>query len=233
MAATRACQASYSGTLLRPASRQAERTSSGISNGACGQPRYWRAASVSSLKSRPPWAARAALDPRDAPPDGGACRRSSTGAGPPWPRRSRRTPPPRRARRPPGRASCWRGTGRPCRRTDARSMSPSSVMRLSSHRKMSLPRPQVPGQRDHLLADALLQAAVADQRVGAVIDDAGAEPLVQEGFGHEPCRRRWRCPGRAGRSSTSMPQAGSYSGCPSQWEPRTRKRLISSRLIFS
>lgn len=31
---------------------------------------------------------------------------------------------------------------------------------------------------------------------------------------------------------TSMPQAWSISGCPAQCEPSTRKRLISSRLIF-
>ena len=47
-----------------------------------------------------------------------------------------------------------------------------------------LAQAQVPGQRDHLLADALLQAAVADEGVGAVVDDAGAEARVQVGLGH-------------------------------------------------
>ncbi len=41
---------------------------------------------------------------------------------------------------------------------------------------------QVSGERDHLVAEALHQAAVADQRVGPVTDDAVAELLVQHRF---------------------------------------------------
>ncbi len=38
---------------------------------------------------------------------------------------------------------------------------------------------QVPGERDHLVAETFHQAAVADQRVGPVVDDVVAELLVQ------------------------------------------------------
>ena len=41
----------------------------------------------------------------------------------------------------------------------------------------------MPGERDDFLSDALLQAAVADQGVGVMIDDLRPEPLVQKGFG--------------------------------------------------
>ena len=50
---------------------------------------------------------------------------------------------------------------------------------------------QMPRQRDHLLPDALLQAAVADQSVGVMIDDLRPEPLAQESLGD-------RHPGRVG-----------------------------------
>jgi hypothetical protein len=46
-----------------------------------------------------------------------------------------------------------------------------------------LAQAQVPCQRDHLLADPLLQAAVADERIGAVVDDIGAEARAQVRLG--------------------------------------------------
>ena len=70
-----------------------------------------------------------------------------------------------------------------------------------------LAQAQVPGQRDHLLADALLQAAVADEGVGAVVDHAAHRSARSGRPRPPPCRRRWRCPGRAGR-----------------WSPRCRRR---------
>ena len=42
---------------------------------------------------------------------------------------------------------------------------------------------QVAGERNHLLANALLQATVAHQRVGVVINDVGTEHPVQERLG--------------------------------------------------
>ena len=75
-----------------------------------------------------------------------------------------------------------------------------------------LAQAQVPGQRDHLLADALLQAAVADERVGAVVDHAGAEARVRGRPRPPPCRRRSRCPGPAARSSPRCPRRGRIPG---------------------
>jgi len=49
--------------------------------------------------------------------------------------------------------------------------------------KDELAQAQMSGERDHLLANAFLQAAVADQRVGVMIDDLRPEPFVEEGFG--------------------------------------------------
>ena len=47
-----------------------------------------------------------------------------------------------------------------------------------------LAQPQVPGQRNHLLTDPLLQATVADEGVGVMVDDSGTEACVQVGLGH-------------------------------------------------
>ena len=73
----------------------------------------------------------------------------------------------------------------------AMSIAPSSVIRLSSQRKMSLPRRRCPASEITSCADTLLQAAVADQSVGAVIDDRRSEPFAQESLGD-------RHPGRVG-----------------------------------
>ena len=51
------------------------------------------------------------------------------------------------------------------------------------------PQPQVSGQRDDLVADALHQAAVADQRVGVVVHDVVAEFGVEHGLGHSHAGR--------------------------------------------
>ncbi len=47
-----------------------------------------------------------------------------------------------------------------------------------------LAEPEMAGQRDHLVPDAFLQAAVTDQRVGMVVDELRAQPLAEEGLGH-------------------------------------------------
>ena len=52
-----------------------------------------------------------------------------------------------------------------------------------------LAQPQVSGQRDHFLADAFLQAAVADEGIGVVVDQAVAEAGVQIGLGHRHAER--------------------------------------------
>ena len=44
-------------------------------------------------------------------------------------------------------------------------------------------QPQVPGQRDHLLPDTLLQAAITDQGVGGVVHQVRPQPPVQERLG--------------------------------------------------
>ncbi len=45
------------------------------------------------------------------------------------------------------------------------------------------------GQRDHFLANALLQAAVAHERVGVVVDQRTTEACGQIGFGHRHAER--------------------------------------------
>ena len=83
------------------------------------------------------------------------------------------------------------------------------------------------GQRDHLLADALLQAAVADEGVGAVVDEAVAEARVQEGLGHRHADGIGDALAeRAGGDLDA--RGGSRSGWPSQREPNSRKLLICS-----
>ena len=52
-----------------------------------------------------------------------------------------------------------------------------------------LAQPQVPGERDHLLADAFLQAAVADEGVGVVVDQAGAEAGIEVCLGDRHAER--------------------------------------------
>lgn len=47
-----------------------------------------------------------------------------------------------------------------------------------------LSQAQMAGQRDHLVGDAFLQAAVADQGIGAVIHQIGAEGRREPGLGH-------------------------------------------------
>ena len=48
---------------------------------------------------------------------------------------------------------------------------------------------QVPGQRDDLLPDAFLEAAVPDEGVGVMIDEVPSEPFAQERFGECHSRR--------------------------------------------
>jgi hypothetical protein len=79
------------------------------------------------------------------------------------------------------------------------------------------------GQRDRFLADAFLQAAVADEGVGVVVDHARAETRAQPRLGHRHAQRVGDA--LAERPVvTSMPEAGSISGWPSQREPKSRKR---------
>ena len=60
---------------------------------------------------------------------------------------------------------------------------PSSVIWLSSQSSTSRPQPQVARQRNHLLPDAFLQAAIADEGIGEMIDQPGAEAGALRGFG--------------------------------------------------
>jgi hypothetical protein len=69
-------------------------------------------------------------------------------------------------------------------------------MPLASYSTIRRPQPQVAGQRDDLVADALHQAAVADQGVGVVVDDVVAELGVEHGLGH----------GHAGRVGDALAQ---------------------------
>ena len=100
-----------------------------------------------------------------------------------------------------------------------------------------MPQPQVPGERDHLVADALHQAAVADQRVGVVVDDVVAELGVEHRLGHrhadgvgDPLAER------AGGDLDAV--AGSYSGWPGVCEPSSpegadlldRERLVAGEV---
>ncbi len=96
-----------------------------------------------------------------------------------------------------------------------------------------LAQPQVTRERDHLLADPLLQAAVADEGVGGVVDQARAEARIQVGLRNRHAERIRDALARAGPVVTSMPLAGSNSGCPSQCEPSSRKVLIWSIEIAS
>ena len=67
--------------------------------------------------------------------------------------------------------------------TEAMPIAPSSVIRLSSQRKQSLPSLSCPASEMTSCAEPLLQAAVADQRPGAMVHDARSEAALEEGFG--------------------------------------------------
>ena len=48
---------------------------------------------------------------------------------------------------------------------------------------------QVAGERDHFLADAFLQATVADEGIGEMVDQAGTETCAQKRFGDRHAQR--------------------------------------------
>ena len=94
--------------------------------------------------------------------------------------------------------------------------------RLSSNSTISLPSFEMAGERDRLLADAFHQAAVAGDDIGVVIDDAVAEPRVEQ-----PLRQRHADgvgEALAERTGGRL-DAGAwpYSGWPAVLEPSWRK----------
>ena len=72
-------------------------------------------------------------------------------------------------------------------------------------------------QRDDLLSNAFLEAAVPDEGVGVVIDEIPSEPFAQERLGECHSRRVGDALAQ-GPVVTSIPQVGSNSGWPSQWD---------------
>ena len=61
------------------------------------------------------------------------------------------------------------------------------------------PEPEMAGQRGRLVADPLLEVAVAADDEGVVVDELGAEARPQPRARRRPCPRRCPRPGRAGR----------------------------------
>jgi hypothetical protein len=95
-----------------------------------------------------------------------------------------------------------------------------------------LAQAQVPRERDHFLADALLQATVADEGVGAVVDHAGAEARVQVGLGDRHAEGVGNA--LAERTGRHLDTRGVVVlGWPSQREPKSRKVLTCSMPIRS
>ena len=182
-AATRARQRSRSARPRRPASRQPASTSAGTSNGGDDQPSCSRAAAASSGNSLALWpprwpcsramplamTVRQAIERRPRVGLGGADRR----------RHGLEVVPVDFDDVPVGDAKA-RGDVFADRQARRAVVGDAVVVPQQDQ----LAQAQVPGQRDHLLADALLQAAVADEGVGAVVDHAGAEACVQVGLGH-------------------------------------------------
>ena len=64
-----------------------------------------------------------------------------------------------------------------------REVGPSIEIELSSQKTISRRQSQMTGEIDRLVADAFLQAAIAGDHVGVVIDDIGAETGREHALG--------------------------------------------------
>ena len=79
-------------------------------------------------------------------------------------------------------------------------VAPSIEIRLSSNSTISRLSPQMPGQRNRFVAEALHQAAVAGDDIGIVIDEIVAEARVQQALRQRHADRRGDAlPERPGR----------------------------------
>ena len=200
--------------------------SAGTSNGGDVQPSFSRAPATSSgaerravrLRRCPPWcgAPKPIIGPA-----GDQARAIAMSAPPSIAARDRRRGHGRR----PGRRSSRRPRsarpGRPSSRSDG---GPSIEMPLSSNSTIRRAEPEMAGERDRLLADALHQVAVAGDHVGAMVDDVVAELGRSAAARRSPCRPRWRAPARAGRWSSRCPARGRISG----WPARRRAELAEA-----
>ena len=86
----------------------------------------------------------------------------------------------------------------------------------------------MPGERDRLLADALHQAAIAGDDIGAVIDEVIAEAGASSRSA-SAMPTALASPWPSGPVVVSIPGAWPYSGWPAVRLPSWRKRLSSSR----
>ena len=98
-------------------------------------------------------------------------------------------------------------------------------MWLSSYSTVSFVQPQMAGEADRLVADALHQVAVARRSPRCGDRPATCRSARPACARPAPCRRRWRGPGRAGRWWSRSPGCSPYSGWPAAGECSWRKLL--------
>ncbi len=85
--------------------------------------------------------------------------------------------------------------------------------------------PEMPGERDRLVAEALHQAAVAGDHIGDSDRRDRRRSAHSSAARPAPCRPRWRCPARAVRSWSRRPACGRIRDGPGSSIPTAGSAL--------